>query len=79
MLSIANEVDLFVFNFAAAYTYISINVNDDSTCDIKQRTQAVELLSKTSIIVWDEAPMAHRNCFETVDCMLRDILKIEDP
>ena len=56
-----------------------INVNDDSTCDIKQRTQATELLSKTSIILWDEASMAHRNCFEAVDRTLRDILQIEDP
>ena len=59
--------------------HIPINVNDDSTCDIKQRTQAAELLSKTSIILWDEAPMAHRNCFEAVDRTLRDILQIEDP
>ncbi|XP_050280553.1 uncharacterized protein LOC126721546 [Quercus robur] len=28
--------------------HIPINVNDDSTCDIKQRTQVAELLSKTS-------------------------------
>ena len=56
-----------------------INVNDDSACDIKQRTQAAELLSKTSIILWNEAPMAHRNCFEVVDHTLRDILQIEDP
>ncbi|XP_030964292.1 uncharacterized protein LOC115985490 [Quercus lobata] len=59
--------------------HIPINVNDDSTCDINQRTQAAELLSKTSIILWDEAPMAHRNCFEVVDRTLRDILQIEGP
>ena len=47
--------------------HIPINVNDDSTCDIKQRSQTVELLSKTSIILWDEAPMAQRNCFEALD------------
>jgi hypothetical protein len=47
--------------------HIPINVNDDSTCDIKQRSQTAELLSKTSIILWDEAPMAHRNCFEALD------------
>ncbi|KAL4609736.1 hypothetical protein ACB092_08G002900 [Castanea dentata] len=49
--------------------HIPINVNDDSTCDIKQRTQAAKLLSETSIILWDEALMAHRNY----------ILQIEDP
>uniref|UniRef100_A0A2N9FJU1 ATP-dependent DNA helicase n=1 Tax=Fagus sylvatica TaxID=28930 RepID=A0A2N9FJU1_FAGSY len=59
--------------------HIPINVNDDSTCDIKQRSQTAELLSKTSIILWDEAPMAHRNCFEALDRSLRDILQLEDP
>ncbi|KAM4086627.1 hypothetical protein ACJW30_10G116900 [Castanea mollissima] len=59
--------------------HIPINVNDDSTFDIKQRTQVAKLLSKTSIILWDEALMAHRNCFEAVDRTLRDILQIEDP
>ena len=59
--------------------HIPINVNDDSTCDIKQRTQVAELLSKTSIILWDEAPMVQRNCFEAVDRMLQDILQIEYP
>ena len=38
-----------------------------------------ELLLETSIILWDEASMAHRNCFETVDCSLQDIMQIEDP
>ncbi len=59
--------------------HIPINVNDDSTCDIKQRSQTAKLLSKTSIILWDEAPMAHRNCFEALDRSLRDILQLEDP
>ena len=31
------------------------------------------------MILWDEALMAHRNCFEVVDCTLRDVLQIEDP
>ena len=59
--------------------HIPINVNDESTCEIKQKTQIAELLLKTSIIIWDEAPLAHRNCFEAIDRNLQDILQIEDP
>ncbi|KAK4592722.1 hypothetical protein RGQ29_017025 [Quercus rubra] len=53
---------------------IPINVTDSSTCGIKQGSQIVELMTKASLIIWDEAPMAHRNCFKAVDRSLRDIL-----
>ena len=32
------------------------------------------LLIETSLIIWDEAPMNDRRCFETLDRTLRDIL-----
>ena len=34
-----------------------------------------ELLKKTSLILWDEAPMANKHCFEALDKSLRDILR----
>jgi len=46
---------------------IPINITDESTCEIKQGTHLAELLKKTSLILWDEAPMANRNCFEALD------------
>ena len=33
-----------------------------------------KLLIQTDLIVWDEAPMNDRRCFETLDRTLRDIL-----
>ena len=59
--------------------HIPINISDESTCEIKQGTQVAELLLKTSVILWDEAPMAHRNCLEALDRSLRDILHIQNP
>ncbi|KAL0008392.1 hypothetical protein SO802_009894 [Lithocarpus litseifolius] len=53
---------------------IPIIVIDNSTCGIKQGSQIAELVTKASLIIWDEAPMTHRNCFEAVDRSLRDIL-----
>jgi len=54
---------------------IPLNITEESTCEIKQGTHLAELLKKTSIIIWDEAPMANRNCFEALDKSLRDILR----
>ena len=54
---------------------IPIIVTDNSTCEIKQGSQIAELMTKASLIIWDEAPMTHRNCFEAVDHSLRDILR----
>ena len=54
--------------------HIPLCVNEDSICDIKQKTQLAELLCATKLIILDEAPMAHRHCFEALDRTLRDIL-----
>ncbi|XP_074358165.1 uncharacterized protein LOC141697602 [Apium graveolens] len=53
---------------------IPLDVAVESTCEIKHGTQLAELLQKTSFIIWDEAPMTHRHCFEALDKSLRDIL-----
>jgi hypothetical protein len=55
--------------------HIQLNTTDQSTCDIKQSTYLASLLNKTSLILWDEAPMAHRNCFEALDKRLQDLLR----
>lgn len=47
----------------------------ESTCDIKQGSYLADLLKKTSLIIWDEAPMANKHCFEALDKRLRDILR----
>jgi len=54
--------------------HIPLNITDETTCEIKQGSHLAELLKKTSLILWDEAPMAHRYCFEALDKSLRDIL-----
>ncbi|KAH1069204.1 hypothetical protein GYH30_006697 [Glycine max] len=55
---------------------IPLNVDENSTCDIKQGSQLATLLSRTNIIIWDEAPMTHKHCFEVVDRTFRDIGKL---
>ncbi|XP_019157984.1 PREDICTED: uncharacterized protein LOC109154705 [Ipomoea nil] len=58
---------------------IPIAINEDSTCNIKQGSELAELLIKTSLIIWDEAPMMHKHCFEALDRTMRDLLRFVDP
>ena len=46
---------------------------------IKQGTQLAELISLTSLIIWDEVPIDHKYVFEAVVITLKDILSISDP
>ncbi|XP_019184379.1 PREDICTED: uncharacterized protein LOC109179329 [Ipomoea nil] len=57
---------------------IPISINEDSTCNIKQGGDLAELLIKTSLIIWDEAPMMHKHCFEALDRTMRDLLRFAD-
>ena len=41
---------------------------------LKKNTLLANLLSETDLVVWDEAPMNDRKCFETLDKTLRDVL-----
>ncbi|KAH1035128.1 hypothetical protein GYH30_055207 [Glycine max] len=54
---------------------IPVPIFKDSTCNILQGSQVAELLNQTNLIIWDEAPMAHKFCFEALDQTLRDIIK----
>jgi len=57
---------------------IPIVIDQCSTCGIHPKSPLAELISKTKLIVWDEAPMMHRHCFEALDRSLRDILRNEN-
>ncbi|KAL6494072.1 hypothetical protein OROGR_031981 [Orobanche gracilis] len=57
---------------------IPIAVNDLSTCSIKQGSLRAKLLQQTRLIIWDEAPMLNRHCFEALDRSLRDLLSFND-
>uniref|UniRef100_A0A0R0GBR8 ATP-dependent DNA helicase n=1 Tax=Glycine max TaxID=3847 RepID=A0A0R0GBR8_SOYBN len=54
---------------------IPVSIFEDSTCNIHQGSQLADLLNQTSLIIWDEAPMAHKFCFETLNQSLTDIIQ----
>ncbi|XP_019188283.1 PREDICTED: uncharacterized protein LOC109182587 [Ipomoea nil] len=58
---------------------IPISVNEDSTCNIRNGSELAELLVQTKMIIWDEAPMMHKFCFEALDRTLRDLMQLVNP
>ncbi|KAM0064559.1 putative DNA helicase [Helianthus debilis subsp. tardiflorus] len=53
---------------------IPLNLNEDSICHINPDSDVADLLKKTKLIIWDEAPMVHKHGFEALDRTLKDIL-----
>ncbi|KAK9675817.1 hypothetical protein RND81_11G033400 [Saponaria officinalis] len=59
---------------------IPLNVTEDSTCcAITPDSDLTGLLIKTKLIIWDEAPMTHKYCFEALDRSLQDVMRTSNP
>ena len=57
---------------------IPLDVHETSVCAIGRGTMLVPLIQRTSLVIWDEAPMSHRFCFEALDRTLRDLLSAKE-
>ncbi|XP_076933572.1 uncharacterized protein LOC143599520 [Bidens hawaiensis] len=53
---------------------IPINLTEYSICPVKGNTDVYELSKKTSLTIWDEAPMIHKHAFEALDMTLNDVM-----
>ncbi|KAM0864742.1 hypothetical protein ACQ4PT_043732 [Festuca glaucescens] len=58
---------------------IPIDLDSNGVCDIRKSTMLSALIEAASLIIWDEALMTHRKCFEALDRSLRDVLSGNDP
>ncbi|XP_022041881.1 ATP-dependent DNA helicase pif1-like [Helianthus annuus] len=52
---------------------IPLDLSDESLCLIKKKTHLAQLIIEASLIIWDEAPMNDRSCFESLDKSLQDL------
>jgi hypothetical protein len=57
---------------------ILIDLHDESTCNITQQMNVAKLVRKVDMIIWDEAPMMHRQAFEAIDQTLHDLMQLDD-
>lgn len=53
---------------------IPLEIHDTTVCDAKRGSNLADLIAETSLVIWDEALMKHRQCFETLDRTFRDIM-----
>ncbi|RIA04789.1 hypothetical protein BRARA_K00943 [Brassica rapa] len=58
---------------------IPLKLDEDKLCNIKPGTMLAELIEKTDLIIWDEAPMMHKHAFEALDKTLKDIMSMKTP
>ena len=58
---------------------IPVPVLSDSVCFVGREEDTADMLRAARVIIWDEAVMAHKWCFEAVDRTLRDLMKQLDP
>ncbi|XP_058746518.1 uncharacterized protein LOC131619442 [Vicia villosa] len=53
---------------------IPVPTLETSICNIEKKDDLAGLLKMTDLIIWDEAPMANKFCFESLDKSLKDIM-----
>ncbi|GKD27103.1 DNA helicase [Tanacetum coccineum] len=53
---------------------LPIELTEESLCKVTKNSHLGKLLFDTDLIIWDEAPMNDRRCFEALDRSLGDIL-----
>ncbi|KAF8105764.1 hypothetical protein N665_0156s0018, partial [Sinapis alba] len=57
---------------------IPINPDEFSTCSLIQGSDQANLIKAASLIIWDEAPMMSKHCFELLDRSMTDIVGNKD-
>ncbi|XP_019087817.1 PREDICTED: ATP-dependent DNA helicase PIF2-like [Camelina sativa] len=57
---------------------IPLNPDEFSVCKIKPKSDLANLIKEASLIIWDEAPMMSKFCFESLDKSFSDIIKNRD-
>ncbi|XP_015931715.1 uncharacterized protein LOC107458035 [Arachis duranensis] len=56
---------------------VPLSVNQDSICNIRQGTPLARFISSAKLVIWDEAPMLNKFCFEALDKCLKDVLRFD--
>jgi len=58
---------------------IPLKLSETSTLNISKQSELGQLINQARLIIWDEAPMAHRFTFEAVDRTFRDLRNVDEP
>ena len=58
---------------------IPIKLTQDTVLNISYQSELAELIRKTKLIIWDEAPMAYRFTFKAIDKTFKDLRDVDEP
>ncbi|XP_058783401.1 uncharacterized protein LOC131658083 [Vicia villosa] len=56
---------------------IPVPTMDNSTCKVEFKDDVADMLRQTKLIIWDEAPMAHKYAIELLDRTLKDVMSAD--
>ncbi|XP_058762953.1 uncharacterized protein LOC131636353 [Vicia villosa] len=56
---------------------IPVPTMDNSTCKVEFNDDVADMLRQTKLIIWDEAPMAHKYAIESLDRTLKDVMSAD--
>ncbi|XP_071686861.1 uncharacterized protein [Rutidosis leptorrhynchoides] len=59
--------------------HIPLHPTDESFCSISPSSKLGELIRRTKLFIWDEAPMVNKMCIEALDHSMRDICRQSNP
>ena len=63
----------------AHYSFkISLEVDEDSTCQFTGQSAVAEKIKQAKLIIWDEAPMSNKFTIEAVEKSIRSLMKKPD-
>lgn len=55
--------------------HIPLIIHEPSSCNITPDSDLAGLIARAKLIIWDEAPMLHKHCFESLDRAYRYVLR----
>ncbi len=58
---------------------IPLQINNESTCNVKINSEIADLIRLADVIIWDEAVMAHKHVFKAVDNLINDCMSLNNP
>ena len=58
---------------------LSLQLYDNSTCNLNPHSIAAEKIRQAAVIFWDEAPMAPSNALRAINIALKDMMKTNEP
>jgi hypothetical protein len=53
---------------------LPLELTEETLCRVKKNSQLGKLILEAHLIIWDEAPMNDRRCFEALDRTLKDLV-----